>query len=82
MFSESRNSVMNSSKRRKAGEFRRFLDIKNGQQDEQGERDADGQKAIQQERMDRQDHQQDGPEQPANQQDVAVLEKARQVRFA
>ena len=57
---------------RKAGELGRLLDVKDRQQDEQRQGDADGQKRVEEERMDRQDHQQDGPEQPHDQQHVAV----------
>ena len=61
------------------GKFRRFLDVKDGKQNEQRERDAHGQETVQQQRMHGQDHQQDRAEQSANDQHVAVFEKARQV---
>ena len=48
--------------RGEAGEIRRLLHVENHQQDQQRERDADGQEAVEQERRDRQDHQQDRAE--------------------
>jgi hypothetical protein len=64
---------------REPGEFGRFLDVKDGEQNEQRKRDADGQKAVQQHRIHGEDHQQDRPEQSANEKDIAVPEKAGHV---
>jgi hypothetical protein len=65
----------------KAGEFGRFLHVKDGKQDEQGEGDADRQKGVQEKRPDGQDHQHDRAEQPGDQEDVALFEEQAQIRF-
>ncbi len=69
-------------KEQQCGECRkvsRLLYVKDDQQHQDRQRDADGEEAVEQERRHRQDHQQDGPEQAESQQQVAVPEQAGEV---
>ena len=65
----------------KAREIGRFLYIKDGKQDQQRKGDAGGQETVQEKRVNGQDHDQNGHEQARDQENVAVFEKAANVRL-